>query len=118
MKIDDRLLDPSFDPTTLSDDDKVSLVRQTDGLLWMLLPKHINGSIYLSGLAYLERLPDEMYVKDNLHLQSCTSLVELSESLEVGGLIFLWNCTSLRKVPRKFRRQTENWDWDIIRCHC
>jgi len=80
------LANPAVDPWKLSVEEKIEVVRQTKGLL----------SILLKGLT----------VQGYLYLRGCTSLISLPEGLKVGGNLYLGDlylggCTDLQHYKGK-----------------
>ncbi|MBD3407389.1 MAG: hypothetical protein GF411_14830 [Candidatus Lokiarchaeota archaeon] len=60
------ILNPSLDPSKLSVEDKIALVRQSDGLLVDIL--------------------EGLKIKRDLWLRGCSSLTHLPEGLKVGDM--------------------------------
>ena len=115
------MIHPTLDPTKLSTEEKIKLVRESDGLLVELLeglkiggyldlsectslthlPDGLEvGYLYLSGCTSLTHLPDGLKVGD-LDLSECTSLTHLPDGLEVGGDLYLSGCTGLQHLRGK-----------------
>ena len=90
--------DPKLDPHKLSIEDKIELVKQSNGLLVDILPNKVDGGLYLGGCTSLTHLPDGLKVR-NLDLRGCTSLTHLPDGLKVDGYLDLRGCTSLTHLP-------------------
>ena len=52
----------------------------------------IEKSMLLTGCTFLERLPDDLRVGENLSLMGCTKVRKLPSNLRIGGNIFLNGC--------------------------
>ena len=78
------VISPEIDPNKLSIEEKIKLVRESDGLLIELLENEtIEGSLHLYGCTSLTNLPEGLKVGGSLDLQGCTSLTHLPEGLKV-----------------------------------
>lgn len=94
------LANPLMDPVNLPIDEKIRLIRQTDGLMIDLLKdEKIEVSIWLDDCHSLTHLPKELKTTRDLHLDNCSALVTLPEGLKVDGYLWLRNCTSLAYLP-------------------
>ncbi|MBD3407388.1 MAG: hypothetical protein GF411_14825 [Candidatus Lokiarchaeota archaeon] len=95
------ILNPSLDPSKLSVEEKIELVRQSDGLLVDILPEglKVGGDLWLNECSSLISLPEGLKIKGNLDLRGCSSLISLPEGLEVGGSLYLDECSSLISLP-------------------
>ena len=83
------VISPSIDPHKLSIEDKIRLVRESDGLLVELLEGlEVRGYLNLGGCTSLNHLPDGLKVEGDLDLYGCTSLTHLPDDLEVGGNLY------------------------------
>jgi len=76
---------PDVDPRTLSVDDKVDLIIETDGLFVDILKDTIVDDLDLSGLEHLTHLPSGLHVRGNLSLKYCSALTRLPNDLRVNG---------------------------------
>ena len=94
-----KQMNPSFDPYDLPLDEKIKLVRESDGLLIDILVGEEINNLDLQGCTSLKELPEGLEVK-HLNLRECTSLEKLPEGLEVNYL-YLRGCASLKKLPSK-----------------
>jgi len=94
------VISPSIDPHKLSIEDKIRLVRESDGLLVELLEGlEVRGYLNLGGCTSLNHLPDGLKVEGDLDLYGCTSLNHLPDGLKVEGNLDLYGCTSLIHLP-------------------
>ena len=65
------------------------------------LPERLNVKrLYLLKCTSLERLPEELKVEYNLHLELCTALKGLPEGLKIKDSLFLSGCKSLKNLPK------------------
>ena len=94
------LSEPGLDPKTLSLDEKIELIKESDGLLIDLLEGETIDNLYLSWCTSLTHLPDNLkLINGDLDLEECSSLTHLPENLKVNGFLDLDGCTSLTRLP-------------------
>lgn len=87
-----------IDPMTLSVEEKIELVKESDGLLIELLENVKTESIDLSNIN-ITYLPDGLEVK-HLGLNNCKKLEFIPESVKVTGTMFIYGCVSLMSLPK------------------
>ena len=78
--------DPSIDPSTLSDKQKIELIRQYPDLCPLFTNWHVEGNLSLIG-TQITSLPDGLKVGGDLNLRG-TQIKSLPDDLEVGGEIY------------------------------
>jgi len=83
----------TVDPSKLSQEEKIRLVRESDGFLIDILEgEKIKEDLDLQGCTSLIHLPEGLKVEEDLILWKCTSLTHLPEGLKVGGNVSLQKC--------------------------
>jgi len=90
----------TVDPYSLSIEDRVELVRDSDGVLIEFLRGAVVEDLDLRDCTSLTHLPEGLEVGGDLDLEGCTSLTHLPEGLKVGGDLNLGGCTSLTSLPK------------------
>lgn len=66
--------------------------------LW-LRDRHVDSDLDLSGVTWVESLPEGLVVEGNLFLVDCPFLAHLPKGLRVGGHLVLGRCPALRSLP-------------------
>jgi len=89
----------TIDPYTLSVEDRIELVRESDGVLIEFLRGAVVKDLSLNCCTSLTHLPEGLEVGGYLSLYKCASLTHLPDGLEVGGGLDLSYCTSLTSLP-------------------
>ena len=99
-----KIHEPGFDINNLSQEEKIQLVRESDGLMIDILEgETICKSLNLMHCTSLTHLPNNLVVKENLYLHGCISITHLPSDLEVGLHLYVWDCTSLKEIPKTIK---------------
>ena len=96
----DKINEPDFDVDDLSQEEKIELVDESDGLLIDILEgETIMGDLDLRGCTSLTHLPDNLKVLGDMSLDDCTSLTHLPNNLKIDGCLDISGCVSLTHLP-------------------
>lgn len=93
------IANPAFDPTKLSQEEKIRLVQKHPELIDILMGEEIEHQLYLHESS-ITHIPEGLKVGGDFYLRDCFYLTHIPKGLEVGGSLNMASCSALTHLPK------------------